>query len=42
MKKNALDYYKAVKSSFTDAGPRKTRIEIIKSLLNGELNLEKS
>ncbi|MEB3342163.1 DUF262 domain-containing protein [Okeania sp.] len=36
----ALDYYKAVKSSFTDAGPRKTRIEIIKSLLKGDIHLE--
>lgn len=34
----ASDYYKAAKSSFTDAGPRKTRIEIIKSLLKGDIN----
>ena len=37
--RKALDYYKAVKSSFTDAGPRKARIEIIKSLLKGDLHL---
>ena len=40
--KKALDYYKAAKSSFTDAGPRKTRIEIIKSLLKGDINLVQS
>ncbi len=38
--KKALDYYKAAKSSFTDASPRKTRIEIIKSLLKGDIHLE--
>jgi hypothetical protein len=37
--KKALDYYQAVKSAFTDAGPRRTRIEIIKSLLKGDLHL---
>lgn len=40
--KKALDYYQAAKSSYTDAGPRKTRIEIIKSLLKGDLHLEQS
>ncbi|MCU0533444.1 MAG: DUF262 domain-containing protein [Hydrococcus sp. Prado102] len=40
--KKALDYYQAVKSAFTDAGPRRTRIEIIKSLLKGDLHLEQS
>lgn len=35
--KKALDYYQAVKYSYTDAGPRKTRIEIMKSLFKGEL-----
>ncbi|NER03344.1 MAG: DUF262 domain-containing protein [Okeania sp. SIO3C4] len=35
----ALDYYKAAKSSFRDAGPRKTRIKIIKSLLKGDIHL---
>ncbi|NET52355.1 MAG: DUF262 domain-containing protein, partial [Merismopedia sp. SIO2A8] len=38
--KKALDYYKAVKSSFTDASPRKTRIEIVKSLLKGDIHSE--
>jgi hypothetical protein len=36
--KNALDYYKAVKFSFTDAGTRKTRIKIMKSVIQGNLN----
>lgn len=36
--KKALSYYQAVKSSFTDAGPRKTRIDIMKSLLVGDLH----
>lgn len=40
--KKALDYYKAAKSSFTDAGPRKTRIKIIKSLLEEDIHLEPS
>ena len=40
--KKALDYYQAVKSAFTDAGPRKIRIEIMKSLLKGDLHLEQS
>jgi hypothetical protein len=40
--KKALDYYQAVKSAFTDAGPRTTRIKIIKSLLKGDLHLEQS
>jgi hypothetical protein len=40
--KKALDYYKAAKSSFTDVSPRKTRIEIIKSLLKGDIHLEES
>ncbi|MDY6900314.1 MAG: DUF262 domain-containing protein [Cyanobacteriota bacterium] len=35
--KKAVDYYNAVKFAFTDAGPRKTRIEIMKSLITGEL-----
>jgi Protein of unknown function DUF262 len=34
----ALQYYKAVKSAFTDSGPRKTRIEIMKSVIQGDLN----
>ena len=38
----ALDYYKAAKSSFTDAGPRKTRIDIIKYLLKGDIHSEES
>ncbi|NEQ38944.1 MAG: DUF262 domain-containing protein [Okeania sp. SIO3I5] len=38
----ASDYYKAAKFSFTDAGPRKVRIEIIKSLLKGDIHLEES
>ena len=33
--KNALDYYKAVKQSFTDSGARKTRIRIMKSVIQG-------
>jgi hypothetical protein len=40
--KKALDYYQAVKSAFTDAGPRKARIEIMKFLLKGDLHLEQS
>ncbi len=32
-----LDYYNAVKFSFTDAGTRKTRIKIMKSVILGEL-----
>ena len=40
--KKALDYYQAVKFAFTDTGPRKTRIEIMKSLIEGSLDLEKS
>ena len=40
--KKALDYYKAAKSSFTDAGPRKTRIDIIKYLLKGDIHSEES
>ena len=40
--KKSLDYYKAAKSSFTDAGPRKTRIDIIKSLLKGDIHSEES
>lgn len=35
---NVKQYYKAVKHSFTDAGPRKTRIEIIKSIIMGDEN----
>lgn len=34
-RKDALDYYNAVTSSFTDAGPRKKRIEIMKSVIQG-------
>ena len=33
--RNALDYYKAVKQSFTDSGARKTRIRIMKSVIQG-------
>jgi hypothetical protein len=33
--RNALDYYKAVKQSFTDSGARKTRIGIMKSVIQG-------
>ena len=40
--KQALDYYQAVKFAFTDANPRKTRIKIMKSLIEGSLDLEKS
>ncbi len=36
--KNALDYYKAVKFSFTDAGTRKIRIRIMKSVIQGNIN----
>ncbi len=36
--KNALEYYEAVKTSFTDAGARKTRIQIMKSVIQGSLN----
>ncbi len=36
--KNALDYYDAVKFSFTDAGTRKIRIRIMKSVIQGNLN----
>ncbi|MFQ4144594.1 DUF262 domain-containing protein [Chlorogloeopsis sp. ULAP02] len=36
--KNALEYYEAVKFSFTDAGTRKTRIRIMKSVIQGNLN----
>lgn len=35
---NVLRYYQAVKSAFTDSGPRKTRIEIMKSVIQGDLN----
>jgi len=35
---NALEYYKAVKFSFTDASARKTRISIMKSVIQGNLN----
>ncbi len=37
-----LQYYKAVKFSFTDAGARKKRIEIMKSLIQGNITLEES
>lgn len=40
--KQALDYYQAVKFAFTDANPRKNRIKIMKSLIEGSLDLEKS
>ncbi|MFB2875590.1 DUF262 domain-containing protein [Floridanema aerugineum] len=33
--KDALEYYNAVTSSFTDSGPRKKRIEIMKSVIQG-------
>jgi hypothetical protein len=33
--RNALDYYKAVKQSSTDSGARKTRIRIMKSVIQG-------
>ncbi|MBS3026073.1 MAG: DUF262 domain-containing protein [Dolichospermum sp. DET50] len=36
---NALEYYKAVKQSFTDSGARKTRIRIMKSVIQGSFNL---
>ncbi|MBC6432266.1 hypothetical protein FM036_16465 [Nostoc sp. HG1] len=36
--RNALDYYEAVKFSFTDAGTRKTRIKIMKSVIQGKIN----
>ena len=36
--KNALEYYKAVKSSFTDASARKTRIDIMKCVIQENLN----
>jgi len=36
--RNALDYYEAVKFSFTDAGTRKTRIRIMKSVIQGNIN----
>ncbi|MDZ8033010.1 DUF262 domain-containing protein [Nostoc sp. DedSLP04] len=36
--RNALDYYEAVKFSFTDAGTRKTRIKIMKSVIQGNIN----
>ena len=39
--KQALDYYQAVKFAFTDANPRKTRIKIMKSLIEGSLDLGK-
>jgi hypothetical protein len=38
----ALAYYQAIKSAFTDANPRKVRIEIMKSLLEGNIDLAKS
>lgn len=38
--KKAMDYYQAVKYSFTDASRRKNRIEIIKSLLKGDIHSE--
>jgi hypothetical protein len=34
--KDAMEYYNAVKFSFTDAGTRKTRIKIMKSVILGE------
>jgi hypothetical protein len=36
--RNALDYYKAVKQSVTDSGTRKTRIRIMKSVIQGSFN----
>ncbi len=39
---DTLQYYKAVKFSFTDAGARKKRIEIMKSLIQGNITLEES
>ena len=38
----ALTYYQAVKFAFTDANPRKTRINIMKSLIEGNLDHKKS
>ena len=35
---NALDYYEAVKFSFTDAGTRKTRIRIMLSVIKKNIN----
>lgn len=37
---DALSYYDAVKSSFTDAGARKTRISIMKSVIEGAIGLQ--
>jgi Protein of unknown function DUF262 len=37
---NALSYYNAVKSSFTDAGARKIRISIMKSVIEGTIGLQ--
>ncbi|MBC6417943.1 MAG: DUF262 domain-containing protein [Prochloron sp. SP5CPC1] len=39
---DTLQYYKAVKFSFTDAGARKKRIEIMKSLIQANITLEES
>lgn len=36
-KQKALDYYKSAKFSFTDAGARKNRIEIMKSVIQGNI-----
>ncbi|GAB4553833.1 MAG: hypothetical protein Tsb0014_47080 [Pleurocapsa sp.] len=38
----ALTYHQAVKFAFTDANPRKTRINIMKSLIEGSLDSNKS
>jgi Protein of unknown function DUF262 len=38
--KNVLDYYNAAKYSFTEAGARKNRILIMKSVIEGSIGLE--
>ena len=37
---DALSYYDAVKYSFTDAGARKTRISVMKSVIEGSIGLQ--
>jgi hypothetical protein len=38
--KNVLDYYNAAKYSFTEAGARKNRISIMKSVIEGSIGQE--
>ena len=38
--KNVLDYYNAAKYSFTEAGARKNRISIMKSVIEGSIGLD--